>query len=93
MGGGSKNALFTTSSAGSLVTKMTYVFGGLFFAVCLLLAFLVARRTGTEKSFVQNMEINRGTRNVATPGAEEVPEEAVKKQLQEEDARPAAPVN
>ena len=55
MGGGGKGALFTARGAGNLMTKITYWLGGIFFALCMILAFLVAQHNGQTKSFIQTM--------------------------------------
>ncbi|MCL2439934.1 MAG: preprotein translocase subunit SecG [Alphaproteobacteria bacterium] len=56
MGGGSRNALFSASSAGNLITKLTWFLGGSFFVICIILALLVARKHGVEADFIANME-------------------------------------
>ncbi|MDR1008890.1 MAG: preprotein translocase subunit SecG [Rickettsiales bacterium] len=56
MGGGSRGALFTTAGAGNLITKTTWVLGSMFFVICLVLAFLVARENGQAKSFIETMQ-------------------------------------
>jgi protein translocase SecG subunit len=94
MGGGSKNALFTAGAAGNIVTRMTYILGGLFITICLILAWLVARESGGERSFVENMESSRSAvRAVKTVPAEKVPEDSVKKQMEQDGNKPLAPMN
>ncbi|MDR3126238.1 MAG: preprotein translocase subunit SecG [Rickettsiales bacterium] len=94
MGGGSKNALFTAGAAGNIVTRLTYILGGLFITICLVLAWLVARESGSEKSFVENMETTRSAvRAVKTVPAEKVPEDSVKKQMEQDGNKPFAPMN
>ena len=43
MGGRGRGALFTASSAGSFVSRLTYWLGGIFFVICIATAMLVSR--------------------------------------------------
>ncbi|MDR2098397.1 MAG: preprotein translocase subunit SecG [Rickettsiales bacterium] len=100
MGGGSKNALLTTHSAGNLVTKITYTLAAAFFAICIALAILVAKRNGENVSFIEAMSKKSGgkpVREIDIPGVNKIPEAKVEAELKlEEDklapaARPSAP--
>ena len=82
MGGGGKGALFTARGAGNLVTKITYWLGGMFFAICMILAYLVAHENGQMKSFIQVMS-SRSRPAVTAPAVPAAPA----------DDKPAAPVN
>jgi len=84
-GSGSKNGIFTTRSAGNLVTKITYILGAMFFLICILLAFLVSRRDG-QKSFVEAMVKKDGvvTKEVKSLPVNKIPEDKVKEELKKE---------
>jgi len=83
MGGGGKGALFTARGAGNLVTKITYWLGGIFFAICMVLAFLVAHENGQMKSFIQVMSTRSRPAVQTAPTTPAAPA----------DDKPAAPVN
>ncbi len=84
-GSGSKNGILTTRSAGNLITKTTYILGGLFFLICIMLAFLVSRREGT-KSFVETMakSENVKAKEVKSLSVNKIPEDKVKEELKKE---------
>jgi preprotein translocase subunit SecG len=93
MGGGSKNALFTTHSAGNLVTRITYILAATLFVICMLLALLVSRRNGETKSFVEIMSERGGTesaRPIETPQVNKIPEDKVKEEMSRDEAQTEA---
>ena len=79
IGGGGKGALFTARGAGSIMTKITYWLGGIFFVICMVLAFLVAREGGQVQSFMELMA--QRTAPLAAPAPAEAAD------------RPEVPVN
>lgn len=101
-GSGSKNGLFTASSAGNLITKTTYVLGAMFFIICITLAILVVRKTNSSKSFVETMmEKNqkREVKEISIPSVKKIPEDKVKEEMKrdaikkEAKKKPLAPVS
>ncbi len=83
-GSGSKNGILTTRSAGNLITKITYILGGLFFLICILLAFLVSRRDGA-RSFVETMaKSENSVKEVKSLPVQKIPEDKVKEELKKE---------
>jgi preprotein translocase subunit SecG len=79
MGGGGKGALFTARGAGNLMTKVTYWLGGMFFVICMILAYLVAQESGQTKSFIEAMASRdrpaaAATAPAATPSEDNRPE-------------------
>ena len=100
-GSGSKNGIFTARSAGNLVTKITYILGGLFFFICILLAFLVSRRENT-RSFIETMRKKDSVevKEVKSLPVNKIPEDKVKEELKKEAVKveaskkkPSAPVS
>ncbi len=95
-GSGSKNGIFTTKSATTLITKLTYILGALFFIICIALAFLVSRNNHKEKSFVETMmEQEQSVKQVKTPSVKKIPEDDVKKEMikQEANSKPQVPTS
>ena len=98
-GSGSKNGIFTTRSAGNLVTKTTYILGALFFLICILLAFLVSRRDNA-RSFIETMSKKDAVevKEVKSLSVNKIPEDKVKEELKKEaikveaKKKPTAPV-
>ncbi len=98
-GSGSRNGIFTTRSAGNLVTKTTYILGALFFLICILLAFLVSRRDNS-KSFIETMAKKDSVevKEVKSLSVNKIPEDKVKEELKREaikveaKKKPTAPV-
>ena len=84
-GGGSRNGIFTARSAGNLVTKITYILGGSFFLICILLAFLVSRRENP-RSFVETMAKKDSVevKEVKSLPVQKIPEDKVKEELKKE---------
>ncbi|MBR1545160.1 MAG: preprotein translocase subunit SecG [Alphaproteobacteria bacterium] len=84
-GSGSKNGIFTARSAGNLITKLTYIFGAMFFLICILLAFLVSRHEGS-RSFVETMAEKNGVvvKEISAPAVNKIPEDKVKEELKKE---------
>lgn len=102
-GSGSKNGIFTAQSAGNLITKMTYFLGAMFFIICIALAFLVARKNNSSKSFIETMmEKNQGNvKEIKSSDIKVIPEDKVKEQMAKESVKeevnskkkPVAPVS
>lgn len=86
-GSGSKNGIFTAQSAGNLVTKITYFLGAMFFIICILLAFLVARQNKVSKSFIETMREKENVKEVKSTGVNVIPEDKVKNEMAKESVK------
>ncbi|MBD5398391.1 preprotein translocase subunit SecG [bacterium] len=100
-GSGSKNGIFTAQSAGNLITKMTYFLGAMFFIICIALAFLVARKNNSSKSFIETMIEKNNVKEVKSTDVNIIPEDKIKEEMAKESVKeeintkkkPVAPVS
>lgn len=100
-GSGSKNGIFTAQSAGNLITKATYFLGAMFFIICIALAFLVARKNNTSKSFIETMREKNNVKEVKSNSVNFIPEDKMQNEMAKESVKeeikskkkPSAPIS
>ena len=86
-GSGTKNGVFSTRTANTFITRLTYILAGLFFTICMLLAALVSHRE-KQKSFIETMaEKENKAKEVKTPNINKIPEGKVKRELLQETVK------
>ena len=90
-GAGTKNGVFSTRSAGNIITRVTYILGAMFFIICILLAILVSRRE-KGKSFISVMTEKNKTsgKEIQLPKVNTIPEDNVKRELIQESIKQEA---